>query len=196
MFLYPISGVASPKKWGVRKICLCRWAVIVTIYIIIHTCDTPIYTYKKTLQGICANLRRGLNISGGSRPTHSLVATPLYPIVTQPREVGCPHHGPGEQTVKYSFHMLPFTLSPAPDQMESVWLLKLILKETIHFSGCSRGDQGLGVCSRIGSFHFFVCLFCCVPNQPTTDSSHSRHHIHCYADETLSQRHNSKVLTV
>ena len=52
-----------PKKWGVRTMFLCWWAVKVTIYI--HGVP-PLYV-KKTFQRNCANLNR----SWGSRLTHS-----------------------------------------------------------------------------------------------------------------------------
>ena len=54
------------KKWVVRTMFLCWWAVKVTIYI--HGVP-PIC--KKTFQRICANPKRGLNRSGGSGPLHS-----------------------------------------------------------------------------------------------------------------------------
>ena len=68
--LWRLLSVASPaqKKWGVRTMFLCWWAVKVTIYI--HGVHS-LYV-KKTSQRICANPKRGLNRSGGSGPTHSL----------------------------------------------------------------------------------------------------------------------------
>ena len=69
MWSVQISPVASPaqKKVGVRNFFLCWRAVKFTIYM--H--GTP-PIYKKTFQRICANLRRGLNRSGGVR-------TPSFP---------------------------------------------------------------------------------------------------------------------
>ena len=78
-----IQAVASPaQKRGVQTIFICWWChksynihnnVITSIHGI-----TPLL-YKKTFQWICANLKRGLNISWESGPTHSPVATPLDP---------------------------------------------------------------------------------------------------------------------
>ena len=69
------SGIAIPKKWeGVRTIFLCCLAV--KSYNI-HVHGTHLSINRKTSQRICANLRRGLNISGGSGPNPFPVATPL-----------------------------------------------------------------------------------------------------------------------
>ena len=53
----------APKKWGPKNFSL----LVSSKSYNIHTWDTPLYI--KTFQRICANLRRGLNISWGLR-TH------------------------------------------------------------------------------------------------------------------------------
>ena len=60
------SGVTSPKKvGGPNHISL----LVNSKSYNLHAWDPPIS--KKTFQWICANLRRGLNRTGGSGPTHS-----------------------------------------------------------------------------------------------------------------------------
>ena len=72
------GAVASPvqKKCGGTK----KFSFLVSSKSYnIHTWDTPRYK-KKTFQRICANLKRGLNISGGPDPPIRPfpVATPLH----------------------------------------------------------------------------------------------------------------------
>ena len=58
----------APKKWGVRTMFLCWWAVKVTIYI--HGVPPP-YMWKKLFNGF-ALIPRGVWIEvGGSGPLHS-----------------------------------------------------------------------------------------------------------------------------
>ena len=62
------SGVASPKKVGRSENIFYAGEQKKLQYTYIYT---PPPIYQKLFQRICANLRRGLNISGGSGPTHS-----------------------------------------------------------------------------------------------------------------------------
>ena len=67
-------GVASPKKVGESENIFYAGEQKKLQYT--YMGHTPLYI-KKLFQRICANLRRGLNISGGPDPPIPPVATPL-----------------------------------------------------------------------------------------------------------------------